>query len=414
MRLCGPCGRVGPHGNALAPRAQGASDHGSIAAGAPRGRTFRPLPMPHLLPYFQVSPDPAVWLMQLLAIVLVSAAVDAVLQRLLAGAAHAADRHRSVWDDALLQAARLPARLLVWGLGLSAALRLWQAVQPSRLFDAVPDAQRLAVIGIAALLAMRFIRHAEVNLADPARSAKAVDAATARSIGKLLRLCVAIAAALMAMQTLGISVSGLMAMGGVGGIAIGFAAKDLLANFFGGLMIYWDKPFREGDWIRSPDHAIEGTVEDIGWRLTRIRTFEMRPIYVPNALFNNIVVENASRMTHWRISTELGIDYRDAAKLPAICEDLRQMLQTHPGIDAQQTLIVRFNQMADSSLNILLYCFTDTTDWGEYLRVQEDVYLKVMDTVARHGAELPFPTQTVYLPDLAARQAAAAAGAASA
>ena len=90
------------------------------------------------------------------------------------------------------------------------------------------------------------------------------------------------------MQTLGFSVSGVMAFGGIGGIAIGFAAKDLLANFFGALTIYLDRPFSEGDWIRSPDREIEGIVENIGWRLTVIRSFDKRPIYVPNSVFASI------------------------------------------------------------------------------------------------------------------------------
>ena len=103
------------------------------------------------------------------------------------------------------------------------------------------------------------------------------------------------------MQALGYSISGVLAFGGIGGIAVGFAAKDLLANFFGGLMIYLDRPFSVGDWIRSPDKNIEGTVEEIGWRLTRIRTFDKRPLYVPNSTFTQISVENPSRMLNRRI-----------------------------------------------------------------------------------------------------------------
>ena len=87
-----------------------------------------------------------------------------------------------------------------------------------------------------------------------------------------------------------------MAFGGIGGIAIGFAAKDLLANFFGALMIFLDRPFSIGDWIRSPDREIEGVVEDIGWRSTKIRTFDKRPLFIPNSAFASLTVENASKM----------------------------------------------------------------------------------------------------------------------
>ena len=107
-------------------------------------------------------------------------------------------------------------------------------------------------------------------------------------MAKLLRLSVAITAFLVIIQTLGYSVSGLLAFGGVGGLAVGFAAKDLLANFFfGGLMIHLDRPFTIGDWISSTDREIEGVVENIGWRLTIIRAFDKRPIYIPNSLFTD-------------------------------------------------------------------------------------------------------------------------------
>ena len=101
------------------------------------------------------------------------------------------------------------------------------------------------------------------------------------ALAKLGYIVVGITGLLTLLQTLGLSISGLMAFGGMGGIAVGFAAKDILANFFGGLFIYTDRPFSVGDWIRSPDRDIEGTVEKIGWRVTRIRTFDKRPLYIP-------------------------------------------------------------------------------------------------------------------------------------
>ena len=106
------------------------------------------------------------------------------------------------------------------------------------------------------------------------------------------------------------------------GIAVGFAAKDLLANFFGGLMVYLDRPFAIGDWIRSPDREIEGTVEEIGWRVTCIRTFDKRPIYVPNSVFTQVTVENPSRMLNRRIYETIGVRYDDAAKVRDIITDV--------------------------------------------------------------------------------------------
>ncbi|NKN80826.1 mechanosensitive ion channel family protein, partial [Weissella cibaria] len=136
-----------------------------------------------------------------------------------------------------------------------------------------------------------------------------------------------------------------------------------------GLMIYLDRPFAVGDWIRSPDKEIEGTVEYIGWRQTRIRTFDKRPLYVPNATFANISVENPSRMTHRRIYETIGLRYDDAAKVKPVVEAVREMLRNHPDIDSSQTLIVNFNAFGPSSLDFFVYCFTHTTNWIEYHRV---------------------------------------------
>ena len=206
-------------------------------------------------------------------------------------------------------------------------------------------------------------------------------------------------ATLVALQTLGFSVSGVLAFGGVGGIAVGFAARDLLANFFGGFMIYMDRPFSVGDWVRSPDRNIEGTVEKIGWRLTVIRTFDKRPLYVPNSTFTSIAVENPSRMSHRRIYETIGVRYDDAAKLQGIINDVIDMLKKHPEIDDSQTLIVNFNQFAASSLEFFVYTFTHTTNWVKYHEVKQDVLFKIYNIITEHGAECAFPTSTVHLPD---------------
>jgi MscS family membrane protein len=317
--------------------------------------------------------------------------------RVLAAVQRAARHSASRWDDVLVDAARLPLRLCVWILGLSAAAAILQEVRPSALMEMLPQARRLGFIAALTLFLTRAIKLAEQRLTDPRQVDKPVDETTAHAAGKLLRLAVVITAVLVALQTLGYSISGVLAFGGIGGIAVGFAAKDLLANFFGGLMIYLDKPFAVGDWVRSPDRTIEGTVEDIGWRLTRIRTFDKRPLYVPNSLFANIAIENPSRMSQRRISENLGVRYEDGRRLPRICERIREMLAAHPGVDPEQSQLVHFVRYADSYLEFMVYCFTKTAAWAEFHRVKEDVLFKIMAIVEEEGAEFAFPTRTVHV-----------------
>ncbi|MGD2006292.1 MAG: mechanosensitive ion channel family protein, partial [Pseudomonadales bacterium] len=244
---------------------------------------------------------------------------------------------------------------------------------------------------------IRLVRNYEQALISGAKGAGRIDRTTAEAIGRLLRIAVLITAALIILQTFGFSLSGVLAFGGVGGIAVGFAAKDLLSNFFGGFFIYTDRPFVVGDWIRSPDRDIEGTVEHIGWRLTRIRTFDKRPLYVPNSTFLSVALENPSRMTHRRIYETIGVRYDDASKVPGIIQQVEAMLRSHPEIDTTQTLIVNFNQFGASSLDFFVYTFTNTTDWVQYHRIKQDVLLQILNIVEQAGAECAFPTTTVHL-----------------
>ena len=302
------------------------------------------------------------------------------------------------WDSALVGAARQPLSLLAWIVGLAFAARIVQSETNVAIFELVAPVRSIGVIGCLTWFLVRLIGNMqEAILERQIARGHGVDRTTIDAIGKLLRVSVLITAVLVGLQSLGFSISGVLAFGGVGGIAVGFAAKDLLANFFGGLMVYLDRPFVVGDWVRSPDKQIEGTVEEIGWRLTRIRTFDKRPLYVPNAVFTQISVENPSRMTNRRINETIGLRYDDVAQLPKIVKDIKQMLLAHPGVDSSQTLIVNFNQFAASSLDIMVYGFTKTVAWVEFHAVKQDILFKIADIVANHGAEIAFPTQTVHL-----------------
>ena len=303
----------------------------------------------------------------------------------------------TVWDDALIEACRKPIVWLIWILGVNFAAGIAAKKIESDWLLIIEPVNRLAVIFLGALFLNNFIKRAESNLIDPKFTSKPMDPTTVRAVARLLRAAILITSFLIAMQLFGYSVSGLLAFGGIGGIAVGFAAKDLLANFFGGLMIYLDRPFAVGDWVRSPDQEIEGTVEDIGWRLTRIRTFDKRPLYIPNCVFANISVENPSRMSHRRIFETIGIRYSDIDKMDQIVHKVRSMLQSHRNIDSSETLIVNFNQFSSSSIDFFVYTFTETTDWIDFHQVKQEILLNISDIIISEGAEVAFPTTTIDL-----------------
>jgi MscS family membrane protein len=214
---------------------------------------------------------------------------------------------------------------------------------------------------------------------------------------RIFKIIVMIITALTLMQEFGLSISGLLAFGGVGGLVIGLAAKDLLSNFFGGLMIFLDRPFKVGEFIKSPDRNIEGIVESIGWRLTVVRTFSKNVLYIPNSAFANIVVENATRMTNRRINEIIGLRYDDLDKIPKIVDDVRIYLESHNEIDQSNKPAVYFQSFSASSCDFFIRAFTKTKDWREFLKIKEQVLYKVSEIINNHNAAIAFPTMTIEM-----------------
>ncbi|MFT6552173.1 MAG: MscS family membrane protein [Zhongshania marina] len=339
------------------------------------------------------------WLGDVFVLVLILLGLNLVLGRLITHLGKKFEKTHNLWDDALLEAARRPALLMIWAVGGSHVLEVIAQSSEAEVFSALDSLRAVGVVLILAWFLVSLVRQVELRLLSDEYSVKdePIDQTTVMALGKLVRSAIIIVSALMVLQNLGYSISGVLAFGGIGGIAVGFAAKDLLANFFGGLMVYLDRPFSVGDWVRSPDKNIEGTVENIGWRQTRIRTFDQRPLYVPNATFSQISVENPSRMLNRRIYETIGVRYEDAAVLPDIIRQVRAMLEDHTDIDLGKTLIVNFNQYNASSLDFFVYTFTKTTNWVEYHAIKQDVLLKILDIIHGLGADVAFPTTTVKL-----------------
>jgi len=338
------------------------------------------------------------WIAMIVAIALVTVAVNYVAQLLLRQGLKASAKTPTVWDEALLRSANRPVLAAIWVIGAGFMVPVLEQHFDFAVLDEVRAVRDVLLIACVAWFLLRFISRVTKNIVALRKSrGEDFDLTTIDALGKLARLVVVVMTVLIAAQSLGFQVTGLLALGGVGGLAVGFAAKDLLANFFGGLTIYLDRPFGVGEWIRSPDKSIEGTVEYISWRHTRIRAFNKNPIYVPNSVFTTIVVENPSRMSHRRIKEVIGLRYDDFAVVAPVVAEIKAMLQQHPGIDQTQTLIVNFNQFGASSLDILVYTFTRTIKWIEYHEVKQDVLLRIGEIIARHGAEIAFPTQTLHL-----------------
>ena len=332
----------------------------------------------------------------ILAVLVINFAIrkglDAFLRR-----SHAGD---SVWRDAFLDALGPPLRGMVWIVGLTIAVRfLEHEGELTLLSQFFPPARDLAVIAVITWFLIRSVHRVERGLYARAQAkGRTLDVTASDAISKLVRASIVITAVLVALQTLGFSISGILAFGGIGGIAIGFAAQGLVANLFGGLTIYASRPFNVGEWIIMPGTEVMGEVQEIGWRATKVMGFDRRPFYVPNAMFNTAVLINHSRMTARRIQEHVQIRYRDVDKVQAIVADAKRMLAGHPGIE-HDFFVFNFDTCGDFALKLFLYAFTVSTDYNAYMSVKEDILLKIAAIVHEHGGELAVPTSTVHMPD---------------
>ena len=337
-----------------------------------------------------------VWIVQVFAVVLVTALISFVVRRILAKLSSRVNLTSNRWDDIVFTAMSRPVGWIIWLQGLAIASDLILTQTGSAIFGYADSVRDIGVLVCITWFVLGVIRGTEEVYIE---TAEQMDKTTAQALGKVLRLVVFITAGLVILQTLGYSISGVLAMGGVGGIAVGFAAKDLLANFFGGLIVYLDRPFAVGDWIRSPDREIEGTVELIGWRVTVIRNFQSQPMYVPNSVFTTIIVENPSRMENRRIYETIGLRYSDLTNMDKVVSEVETMLRQHEAIDADKTMMVNFNKFGASSLDFFIYCFTRTTRWVEFHEVKQNVMLRIADIIKANHAEVAFPTSTIHLAD---------------
>lgn len=219
---------------------------------------------------------------------------------------------------------------------------------------------------------------------------------------KTLKFIVIIIGTMSILQEWGINVTAFVASLGLVGMAFALAAKDTAANLFGSLVIFIDRPFRIGDWVQTPH--VEGIIEDIGIRSTKVRTFAQALVSVPNANIANEAITNWSRMKKRRIKMRLGLTYStNTTQMETILEDIRDMLKNHPDIHKDQIMIY-FDEFADSSLSLFCYFFTNTTVWQDYLKVREDVNLKMMKIVENNNASFAFPSQSVYIEHMPAQK----------
>lgn len=344
-----------------------------------------------------------VWITQSAAVILLgffAQVIEAIFYRVFS---NRFKKQKKLVSYSAVEAIHPPLALFIWFLVFSIILQI--VIVKFNLDGSFTQyancSRRVVAILFVLWFFLRMIKGVEHTIVTEKRLGRREfsDTTTINALAQVIRVLVVVIVLLMLLQAMGQPIGTILAFGGIGGLAISFAAKDTLANFIGGLMLYWDRPFSVGDVVRCLDKGIDGSVEKIGWRLTRLRSYDKRAIYVPNSVFSNSSIENITRMTNRRIRLNLGLRYEDADKILEVCQGIQSMLQSHPDLDSSLDSTVAFEGLGDSSLNILVQTFTRTTSWSEFNATQQDVLLKIMDIVADLDADFAFPTTTVSIPD---------------
>jgi len=306
-----------------------------------------------------------------------------------------AERTSTEADDLAVKALMGPLGALTLLAGLYLALRV--------LAGDYPEALSLGALAFR-LLAIYTVAWALFRLADAvgqgmmelaARTESRLDDQLVPPGRKAIKILVGIMAFVLTVQTLGYSVSGLLAGLGIGGLAFALAAKDTVANVFGSITILVDRPFRVGDWITTD--GADGVVEEIGLRSTRIRTFAKTVVSLPNQGLANATVENHSLMPKRRVKMTVGVTYSSsAAQMQTLVARIEALLRARDDVH-QEFLLVKFTDFGASSLDVLIYYFTATTDWAAHLQARQEINLAVMGIVEEMGLSIAFPTRTVHL-----------------
>jgi MscS family membrane protein len=298
------------------------------------------------------------------------------------------------WDDAVIEAVAGP-------LGLTVASFIWLGAAYALRFQGTA----IAVLGgslkilIFASFIWTFHRLAGVlgdYLKEVARrSDNDLDDQIVKLITRSLKIFVVVVGVLLCAQNLGIQVFSVLAGLGIGGLAVALAAKDSLANFFGSILIMLDRPFRAGHWIVVKGH--EGTVEEIGFRSTKIRTFYNSVVSIPNSELAISPVDNMGMRRFRRVRTILAVTYdTPPEKISAFTEGIKTILRAHPRVRPDHFHVV-FNDFGASSLDILLYFFLEVPDWATELREREAILLDIVRLAKELGVSFAFPTQTLHL-----------------
>lgn len=330
-----------------------------------------------------------------LMVFLIALMVRSLFTRYVLGAlTRLSERSATTVDDSVIEAMREPLRFVPVLMGIFFASRVLELSEGAEAF--VYNINRSLV---AFTLFWAFFRISTPAGNALTRSSRLLTSAMGEWLVKFAKLIFVAIGAATILELWGIAVAPIIAGFGLFGVAVALGAQDLFKNLIAGLFVLGERRFETGDWIQV-DGVVEGTVLQIGFRTTTIRRFDRAPVYVPNSRLADNAVTNFSRMSHRRIRWMLGVEYRTTLEqLREIRDGIeRYILESDEFANPDQVAtFVRIDSFNDSSIDILLYCFTNTTVWGEWLEIKERLACRIKEIVEGAGTGFAFPSRSLYL-----------------
>ena len=298
-----------------------------------------------------------------------------------------------VYDDILLHASIQPVSALIIVATLAATLLVCNF---SWLPEKSVGVYFLVATSVVALWALVCL--ADIPVAMMGKKLKEIDALQFLPLlRRALKIFILLVGGILIIQNIGVDVGSLLAGLGIGGLAVALAAQDSLANFFGALVLLVDRPFKIGDWVTV--NGVDGDVEEMGFRSTRIRTWHKSLVTLPNKALSSATIENWAKMNKRRVKQTLHLTYdTPPQKITQFVAGVEKILRDNKDVD-QDFILVKFTDFRDSSLEILIYYFTITTAWLEFLAIRERNNCSFLVLAKELGINFAFPTRTVHLPD---------------
>jgi MscS family membrane protein len=332
-----------------------------------------------------------IWLVKLGVFLLLILFVNICLKQIILHFKRRAKYKEHDWRTHLDYVFLTPLHTLLWILFAALLISLVApliGIEITSLFFSM--VRNSAVIGCMAWFFLRWKKVFQRSLsALQSRGKLNLDTHSIQIMGKVFSFIVIFISLLIILQVFGLDVLPLIAFGGIGAAAAGFASKEVIANFFGGLMVHLTRPFVVGELIELPGKKILGYIEEIGWYYTSIRDLQKKPIFIPNSMFSIEIMINQSRMTHRRIEEVISVRYEDAEKVPLLVKKIRELFTTHPGIDLSQSLYVSMTSFAAASIDMEIKAYTRTADLEEFLKIKQEILLKIYDLILSMGANIP-------------------------